>query len=257
MTFPPRPNGPGDPWPTLSDEPPGRFTGVPVERDPRTGKLLSGDPGGRSDKGRSTRPSRTVSLATAGALVVAAVVAVVVLNRGNDDPTPAAASTSTAAPTTTTATTPPPPVDPGPRTVPVTLTAVSVTPPPGFGPDPAFGTVGEVRSRTWNLTGPCDGTGACTIEHCTAPGTCLPPLVATPNGSGYVATVVVPVNWVAASCSGVGGQITDTVTFTISGDPLAPQITGDWVENASPVVFTAPDGGPCGIYLGHYTLASA
>jgi len=251
VTLPPRLPGPGDPWPTVSDHPPGPLTGVPVERDLRTGKLLSGDPGGRSDKGRSTRPSRVAALATAGALVVAAAVVVLLVNRGGDT-TPVAASTTSAAPTSTT---PPPPADPGPRTVPVTLTTISVTPPPGFPPDATFGTVGEVRARTWTLTGPCDGSGACTVEHCTAPGTCLPPLVATPNGAGYAATLVVPVNWASPDCT--GGEITDTVTFTVAGDPGAPQIAGDWVENASPLQFTGANGTPCGIYLGHYSLTSA
>jgi hypothetical protein len=180
------------------------------------------------------------------------------VNRGNDDPAPVAASTSSsAAPTTTTptTTTPPPPVDPGPRTVAVVLTTVSVTPPPGFPPDPTFGTAGEVRSRTWTLTGPCDGKGACTVEHCTAPGQCVPPFDATPNGTGYAATVVIPVNWTTPECS--GGEITDTITFTVSGDPATPQIAGDWVETASPVQLTGVDGRACGIYLGHYSVASA
>jgi hypothetical protein len=141
--------------------------------------------------------------------------------------------------------------------VPVTLTTVGVTPPPGFPPDPAFGTAGELRSRTWTLTGPCDGTGPCSVEHCTAPGTCLPPIVATPSGTGYAATLVIPVNWASPDCQGVGGEITDTITFTVSGDPLTPQIAGEWVENASTLVFTAANGAPCGVYLARYTIASA
>ena len=255
MSLPPRGAGPADPWPTVSDHVPGPSTGVPVERDPRTGRPLTGDPGGRSDKGRSTRPSRVAAMATAGALVVAAVVVLVLVNRGDDEPAPpAAATTSSAAPTSTT---PPPPVDPGPRTVPVTLTTVSVTPPPGFAPDPTFGTVGEVRQRTWRLTGPCDGAGPCSFEHCTAPDVCQPPIVATPNGAGYVGTRVVPVGWTSPNCNSVGGQILDTVTFTVSGDPATPQIAGEWVESASPVLFTAPNGGPCGIYLARYSITSA
>jgi hypothetical protein len=193
-----------------------------------------------------------VALATAGALVVAAAVVVLLLNRGHDGAAPVATSTSSAAPSSTT---PPPPVDPGPRTVPVTLTTVSVTPPPGFAPDATFGTVGEVRARTWTLTGPCDGAGACSIQHCTAPGTCLAAFVATPNGSGYVASLVTPIYWQSPDCS--GGQLTDTISFTVSGDPIAPQITGDWVENAAPLTFTGANGTPCGVYLAHYSVASA
>jgi hypothetical protein len=254
VTLPPRipEPGPGTLWPTVSDQPPGTFTGVPVERDPVTGKLLPGSPGGRSDKGRSARPTRVVALVTAGALVVAAVIAVLLLRAGDDAPPAAAPSTTSAAPTTTT---PPAPVDPGPRTVPVTLTTVAVTPPPGFAPDPAFGTVGEKRARTWTLTGPCDGTGACAVEHCTAPGQCLPAFAATPNGSGYVGTLTIPVNWASPNCT--GGQITETITFTVSGSPSAPAIAGDWVESAAPLTFTGADNTPCGIYLAHYSIASA
>ncbi|MGY1618512.1 hypothetical protein ACI797_17385 [Geodermatophilus sp. SYSU D00691] len=234
---------------------------MPVERDLRTGKPLLGDPGGRADKGRSARsPKQTVALVTAGVLVVAGALAAVLLTRDGATPAPAgvaASSTSAAAtdPEPTPEPTPPPPVDPGPRTVPMTLTTVAITAPPGFAPDPTFGTVGEVRQRTWTLTGPCDGTGPCTVEHCAAPGQCVLPLVGTPTGTGYAATLTGPVNWSTADC--VGGEITSTVTFTVSGDPLAPVIAGEWVEDSAVPVLPGLSGAQCGIYLGRYTFASA
>jgi hypothetical protein len=138
--------------------------------------------------------------------------------------------------------------------VPILLTTTTFTPPPGFGPDPSLGTVGEVRPRTWVLTGPCDGTGPCSVEHCVAPGECRPPLAATPTGSGeYTATSTGPVFWANPACT--GGSITATITFRVAGPPEAPTVTGTWVESADPVVL--PGAARCGIYLGTFSLASA
>ena len=158
--------------PQLYDKAPPQWTGVPVERDPVTGHLFSGDPLGRGDKGRNVRsPGKTALITGAAVAAVAAVVVAVVLFTGNDpDPDPTAAGaptteqTTSAAPTTTT-----PAVETGPRDIPVTLTFTKVTPPPGFGQDPQYGTVGQALPRTWTLTGPCDGVGTCEVQHCQAP----------------------------------------------------------------------------------------
>ena len=83
--------------PQIYDKAPPQWTGVPLERDPISGRLLSGDPLGRGDKGRSSArtPGKT-ALITAGAVaaVAAVVVAVVlVVTSGNDpDPDPTAAA---------------------------------------------------------------------------------------------------------------------------------------------------------------------
>ena len=109
---------------------------------------------------------------------------------GDDGGAPAAQPAASSAPAVETSAeptpepTPEPPPFAGPRTVPITLTTTAFTPPPGFGPDPSLGSVGEVRPRTWELTGPCDGTGSCTVVHCRAPGDCRPPLDAVPTGTG-------------------------------------------------------------------------
>src|SRR5436190_916879 len=148
--------------PQLYDTAPPQWTGVPVERNPLSGKPFTGDPTGRQDKGRtSTRTPGRTALITAGAVaVVAAIVVAVILVTNNNDPDPTAAGqtsteqTTSAAPTTTT-----PPVETGPRDIPITLTFTKITPPPGFGQDPQYGTVGQTLPRTWTLTGPCDGVG--------------------------------------------------------------------------------------------------
>ena len=129
--------------PQIYDKAPPQWTGVPVERDPVSGRLLSGDPLGRGDKGRSARSPGKTAMITAGAVAaVAAVVVAVVLFTGNNDPDPdqtaaAGAQTTeqtTEAPTTTSAapTTTTPAVETGPRDIPITLTYTTITPPPGF-----------------------------------------------------------------------------------------------------------------------------
>lgn len=248
--------------PQLYDKAPPAWTGVPVERDPVSGRLLSGDPLGRGDKGRSARTPGKTALITGGAVAVVAavVVAVVLFTGGNDpDPDPAAAAgavtseqtTTSAAPTTTT-----PPVETGPRDIPITMTITAVTPPPGFGPDPAFGTVGEVLERTWTLTGPCDGSGGCTIVHCRAPGDCTPALEAESQGGGsYVSRTTNPVQWGAPECT--GGTIDTTITFLIAGVGDAVTLSGTWVETASQVLFIGSDGRDCGVYLSELSFSSS
>jgi hypothetical protein len=238
--------------PRVHDQAPAPWTGVPVERDPVSGRLLAGDPLGRGDKGRSTgpgRPARVGMIAGAAAVVVAAaVVLVVVLSGGDPDPAPVAAATTSAAPPTAAPTTSaPPPVETGPREVPVTLTITAVTPPPGFGPDPAFGTVGEIRARTWTITGPCDGEGPCDIQHCRGPGDCTLTFTGVPTGDGYTAAVTTPVAWAAPECT--GGEITSTLDFTLTGSAEAFGMTGTWTETTSNPRLTGSDGRDCGIYL--------
>jgi hypothetical protein len=237
----------------VHDRAPAPWTGVPVERHPVSGRLLAGDPLGRGDKGRSTgsgSPARVGMIAGAAAVVVAAaVVLVVVLGGGGDpDPGPVVAATTAAEPTTAApSTSEPPPVETGPRDVPVTITITAVTPPPGFGPDPTFGTVGEVRARTWTITGPCDGEGPCDIQHCRGPGDCTLTFTGVPTGDGYTAAVTAPVAWAAPECA--GGEITSTLDVVLTGTPDDFAMTGTWVESTSNQLLTGSDGRQCGIYL--------
>lgn len=247
------PGGKGPDVPRVHDQPPAPWTGVPVERDPVSGRLLAGDPLGRGDKGRSTgpgRPARVGMLAGAAAVVVvAAVVLVVVLSGGGDDPDPApvAAATTSAAPTTAAPTTSEPPVETGPRDVPVTITITAVSVPPGLAPDPTFGTVGEVRERSWTITGPCDGEGPCDIQHCRGPGDCTLTFTGVPTGNGYTAAVTTPVAWAAPECT--GGEITSTLDFVLTGTTESFGMTGTWTETSPTQVLTGSDGRVCGIYL--------
>jgi hypothetical protein len=244
--------------PQLYDKAPPQWTGVPVERDPFSGKLFSGDPLGRQDKGRSsTRTPGKTAMITAGAVAVVAAVVVAVVLVTNNDPEPqqtAAAPTSTeqttsAAPTTTT-----PAVETGPRDIPVTLTFTKVTPPPGFGQDPAYGTVGQTLPRTWTLTGPCDGVGTCQVQHCQAPGQCSVTLTGEPQAGGYVYRFSDPVQWSAPECT--GGTIDNTVTWTFTGEGDDVTVTGNWVEQSQQVLFTGTDGRDCGVYLAEFTITS-
>jgi hypothetical protein len=244
--------------PQLYDKAPPQWTGVPVERDPFSGRLFSGDPLGRQDKGRSsTRTPGKTAMITAGAVaVVAAVVVAVVLVTTNDsDPDPAAAAqpsteqTTTAAPTTTT-----PAVETGPRDIPVTLTFTTITPPPGFGQDPTYGTVGQTLPRTWTLTGPCDGTGTCEVQHCQGPGQCSATLSGQPEAGGYVARFSDPVQWSVPECT--GGTIDNTITWSFTGEGENLSVTGNWVETAAQVLFTGTDGRDCGVYLAEFTITS-
>ena len=251
--------------PQIYDKAPPQWTGVPVERDPVSGRLLSGDPLGRGDKGRSARSPGKTAMITAGAVAaVAAVVVAVVLFTGNNDPDPdqtaaAGAQTTeqtTEAPTTTSAapTTTTPAVETGPRDIPITLTYTAITPPPGFAQDPAFGTVGQVLPRTWTVTGPCDGQGPCEVQHCQAPGQCGLTLSGQPEAGNYVSRFSSPVQWGAPECT--GGQIENTVTWSITGEGTNLTVTGSWVEQASQVLFTGSDGRDCGLYLAEFTIAS-
>jgi hypothetical protein len=246
--------------PQIYDRAPPQWTGVPVERDPVSGRLLSGDPLGRGDKGRSARSPGKTALITGAAVVVAAAVALTLflVTRNGDDPDPAAAAggvqtsevtTTSAAPTTTT-----PPVETGPRDIAITMTFTKITPPPGFGPDPAYGTVGQVITRTWTVTGPCDGAGPCDIQHCSEPGNCPTTFTGTPQGAGYVSRFTSPVQWGAPECT--GGTIDNTITWAFSGEGDDVVVTGSWVEQATQVLFTGSDGRDCGLYLAELTIAS-
>jgi hypothetical protein len=247
--------------PQIYSTAPPQWTGVPIERDPVSGKLLSGDPLGRGDKGRSgqTSPGKIALITGAAvAVVAAAVITVVLVTGGNDpepDPTAAAGvqtteqTTTSAAPTTTT-----PAVETGPRDIPINLTQTKITPPPGFGQDPTYGTVGDVLPRIWTITGPCDGAGACEVQHCQAPGQCGITITGEPQGSGYVSRFSTPVQWGAPECT--GGSIDNTVTWSITGEGDAVVITGSWVEQAAQVLFTGSDGRDCGLYLAEFTIAS-
>jgi hypothetical protein len=246
--------------PQVYDQAPPQWTGVPVERDPVSGRLLSGDPLGRGDKGRSARSPGQTALITAAAVVVVAAAAVTVflVTRNDDDPDPAASAggvqtseqtTTSAAPTTTT-----PAVETGPRDIPISMTFTNITPPPGFGPDPAYGTVGQVITRTWTVTGACDGAGSCDVQHCQAPGECSATFSGEPQGSGYVARFTTPVQWGAPECT--GGTIDNTITWSFSGEGDDVVVTGSWVEQAAQVLFTGSDGRDCGLYLAELTIAS-
>ncbi len=245
--------------PQVYDQAPPQWTGVPVERDPATGRRLTGDPLGRGDKGRRARSPGKTALITAAVVVVvaAAALTVFVVTRNADDPGPSAAAvvdtsavtTTPAAPTTTT-----PPVDTGPRDIPIAMTFVEITPPEGFGPDPAYGTVGQVINRTWTVSGPCDGTGPCDVQHCQEPGNCTTTFTGEPQGGGYVARFSTPVEWGAPECT--GGTIDNTITWAFSGDGDDATLTGSWVEQATQVLFTGSDGRECGLYLAELTIAS-
>ena len=240
--------------PQIYDEAPPQWTGVPTERDPVTGRLLSGDPLGRGDKGRSGRSPGKTALITAGAVAaVAAVITAVLVTGGDPEPTASAGvqtpeQTTSAVPTTTT-----PAVETGPREVPVTFTTTVVTPPPGFGQDPAQGTVGEVLTFTWTVTGPCDGTGPCDIEQCDASG-CGSPFPGEPQGSGYVARFTNPIPWDAPECP--AGSLDETVTWAVTGEGDDISVTGSWVQQAAQVLFTGTDGAQCGLYLREWSIAS-
>jgi hypothetical protein len=238
--------------PQLYDKAPPQWTGVPIERDPVSGRLLSGDPLGRGDKGRSAHsPGKTALVAGAAVAVVAAAVITVLLVTGGNDPEPdptATAGAVTSEPTTSAApTTTEPAVETGPRDIPITMTITAITVPPGFAQDPTYGTAGDVRPRTWTITGACDGTGPCGVQHCRAPGDCNDPFTGQPQGSGYVAKVTGPVEWDAPECT--GGTVTATITWAFGGEAENLTLTGTWVEEAPQVLFTGSDGRDCGVYL--------
>ena len=244
--------------PQIHDQAPPQWTGVPVERDPGTGRLLTGDPLGRDDKGRSARsPGRTALITAAAVAVVAAALTVFLLTRSDDDADPAASAggeqttqqaTTSAAPTTT------PAVETGPREVTVTFTTTKVTPPPGFGPDPARGSVGDVTTATWTLTGPCDGAGPCDVEQCDNAG-CGPVGSGEPQGTGYVVRWSSPMTWDQPQCS--GGTYDNTVTWAVSGDGDDITVTGSWVTQAAHVLFAGTDGRDCAFYLNEWSIASS
>ncbi len=229
--------------PRVHDTPPGALTGVPTERDPLTGKLLAGDALGRGDKGRTARSRRPAAVAASAAVIAA--VTVTVLFAGSDDRTPAAAApmpeptvTATASPTTPAP--PPPPVDPGPRVVAVRVVTVAVEELPHPGPQADI-SVGDALDETWSLTGPCDGLGPCTLLLCAPGGDCGEPIVAVPGPAGYTWSRT---NHQPAPCEAL--EVTTTWTFTVSGDPLAPVVTGR-ISQTSPAL-EAPNSegtGPC------------
>lgn len=245
--------------PQVHDTAPPQWTGVPVERDPVSGRLLSGDPLGRGDKGRSARSPGKAALitGTAVAVVAAVVLTVLLVTRPGEDPDPAASAgvqtseqiTTSAAPTTTT-----PAVETGPRDLALTATITRITPPPGFDPNPSFGTVGQVIDLTWTISGPCDGSGACEVRFCLTPGQCDNTFTGTPAGGSYVGRLQSPVQWRGPECT--GGVIDNTFTWSFSGEGDAVTVTGSWVQQAPQVLFTGSDGRDCGIYLAELTIAS-
>ncbi len=243
--------------PQIHDQAPPQWTGVPIERDPVSGRLLTGDPLGRGDKGRSARgPGRTALITAAAVVVVAAgALTAFLVTRGDGDPDPAAAGavetsvqTTSSAPTTTT-----PAVETGPREVDVTFTTTKVTPPPGFGPDPERGTVGDVAPATWTFTGPCDGVGPCDLEQCDSAG-CGDIGSGEPQGSGYVVRWSSPMSWDEPACS--GGTYDNTVTWAVSAEGDDITVTGSWVTQAAQVLFTGTDGRDCGFYLNEWSISS-
>jgi hypothetical protein len=252
--------------PQIHDKAPPQWTGVPVERDPISGKLLSGDPLGRGDKGRSVRtPGRTALIGgVAGTAVAAVAVTAFLVTRDDRDPDPAASvgtvqtsdgdlptseqNTSSEPGTTGTTTA----AETGPRNVTVTFTTTKVTPPPGFPPD-AEGSVGDVLTFTWTVTGPCDGTGPCELEQCDG-GVCGSFGQGEPQGSGYVTRFSDAVTWGVPECT--GGTTDNTITWAVTGDGEDIAVTGSWVQQAAQVVFTGSDGRGCGIYLNEWSIAS-
>lgn len=197
-----RPNGRwprrGPDRPEVLEEPPPVRSGVPVERDPVTGRRLAGEPGGRADKQRpvsSRRPRRLPALvAAAGLVLVAATVAVVTLGGGGgDEPAPsgpdAGAAVSGPAPDGGNGS---PGGDDaasgggatGPREVPMAFTVTAVRTAPGAAADDVP-TVGQQSDALWLLEGPCDGEGACTLQHCVNARACTFEAELAPTGNGY------------------------------------------------------------------------
>jgi hypothetical protein len=257
--------------PQIYDKAPPPSTGVPFERDPVSGKLLSGDPLGRGDKGRgntgrSVRTPGKTALITGAAVTVTAAVAltVVLVTRNAQDPDPAASAggvqtssgdqqtsdkgTTSAAPTTTASA-----EETGPRTVPITFTATKVTPPPGFGPDPTQGSAGDELTFSWTLKGPCDGAGTCELEQCDDSG-CGSFGVVEPEGGGYSTRFSYPIAWDVPECT--GGTVDNTLTWTVTGNGDDVAVTGSWVQEAAQVLFTGSDGRDCTVYLTEWTIAS-
>jgi hypothetical protein len=252
------PGGPPDAGkPQIFDAAPPRWTGVPLERDPVSGKLLSGDPLGRGDKGRSARGPGKAALLTASAVaaVAAVVLTVVFVTRGDDQEQAAAGGVQTSEQTTTSPApeTTTPNAETGPRTVPITFTTTKVTPPPGFGPDPTQGSVGDVLTFSWTLTGPCDGAGPCDIEHCDATE-CGEPITGQREGAGYAARFSSSVSWEAPDCA--ERTIDNTVTWAVTGEGDDVAVTGTWVQQAAQVLFPGTDGSQCGLYLNEWSIAS-
>jgi hypothetical protein len=231
--------------PEVHDAPPLPSTGIPAERDPLTGKLLPGGPLGREDKGRTSGRGKG-PLVAAGAALVAAVTIGVLLVPGGDDEAPAAAPTTTepAAPTTSAA-----PVELPPRVVPMRQTIAEIE------GDPVPGAqVGDTIEFSWTLTGPCDGTGPCTVEWCAEPGAdCGEPFTATPGPTGYVHTRTTGDD---PPCE--AAVLTWTYEFTVSGDPAAPVVTGRIGQSLSTALeFLGSDGSTTCLYsLVHVQLAS-
>ena len=188
-----------DDGPKIFDDPPPPWTGVPVERDPATGKLLRGHPGGRGDKGRAARPRHLqLLIAAAVLLVIGAATVIVILATGPDGGNetaqrPTSTSTGTGSGATTDSDPGPdeqPPADTGPREVVVETTFTAAESAPGVPPGGnGFPEVGDVQTTTWILTGPCDGQGPCSVEECVDETTCRPESTFTPTGSGYTGTV--------------------------------------------------------------------
>jgi hypothetical protein len=232
--------------PQVHDRPPAPSTGIPFERDPVSGKLFSGDPLGRGDKGRAGGGRKGPLIAAGAAIVAAVTVGVLVFGGSADEPPVAeAAPTPTSAPAPTTSAAP---VELPPRVVPMRQTVVAIDGRPVEGVQ-----VGDTITFTWTLTGPCDGTGPCTVLWCSLEGSCGDPFTATPGPTGYVRTLTTPYD---PPCE--VAVLTWTYEFTVSGDPKAPVIAGRIGQAISPgTEFPGSDGSTCLISPVQVELASA
>jgi hypothetical protein len=74
-------------------------------------------------------------------------------------------------------------VETGRRAVAMEFTVTAIHTPPGQ--EGQYGTVGERSDAVWLLTGPCDGDGPCSVEHCINENACSFDFTLTPTGSGY------------------------------------------------------------------------
>jgi len=226
--------------PRLHDEPPPPWVGVPVERDPATGRLLRGRPGGRGDKGRSAARARLPALiAAAVVLVVGGTTLAVALTRGSDG-TGAAQRSGAGDPGGSTGNDPgetdgsgepSEPVDEAPaeadrRPVPMEFTVTAIRTPPGQ--EGGYGSVGDTSDALWLLTGPCDGDGPCAVEHCINEAACTFEFTLTPAGSGY--TGQFEFSWFDnpwPEC----GAVRVAVALTVSEGATGPAYSGTFTQS--------------------------
>ena len=223
--------------PEVHDEAPPPWVGVPVERDAATGRLLRGRPGGRGDKGRSAARARLPMLiAAAVVLVVGGTTAAVALTQGSGDGTgtaqqPTAGGSTGADPGGTDSSEPRNPVEEPPaeadrRPVPMQFTVTAIRTPPGQ--EGQYGSVGETSDALWLLTGPCDGEGACAVEHCINENACSFDFTLTPGGSGY--TGQFEFSWFDnpwPEC----GAVRVAVAVTVSDEAAGPTYAGTFTQS--------------------------